>query len=214
VERAASGQNAAVTPQTPEFIAHRLTSGRFVAFFIMGVTIYGAADAVRRHQLGDAAPVVLVLVGISLIAYVLGVRPAVIEDLRGIIVRNPVRTSEIPWGAVIDVDVVDVLRVHTDSGVVRCFSVPRRRPHYARPQATPKAYGFPSVPASINRADEFGATSGVSRADHIATRLREKSEAQRGTTSSAGGLVTKVATDTIVVLAGSGVAFVLAAVLR
>ena len=198
--------------QTPELVAHRLTSGRFVAFFIMGVTIYGTADAIRRHQLGDARQVLLVLVGISLIAYVWGVRPAVVEDLRGIVVRNPIRTSDIPWGAVTDVDVADVLRVRTESAVVRCFAVPRRRPHFSRPQASPKAYGFPSMPSRLARADEFSGTSGMSRAEHIALRLRDKAEAQRGT--SAGSVVTRVGTDTVVVLAVAACMFLLAAVLH
>jgi Bacterial PH domain len=200
-----------VTP-SPEFVAHRLTAGRFVAFFIMGVTIYGAADAAREHQFGSATPEILILVGVSLIAYVLGVRPAVVEDLRGIIVRNPLRTSEIPWAAVTDVDVVDVLRVHTEGATVRCFSVPRRRPRASKPRMSPREYGFPAVPSDVAKRDALTTPAGISRADYIAGRLLEKAKQQQGT--SAGSLVTSISTSSIVVLACAVVFFAAAAIVR
>jgi hypothetical protein len=206
------GQNVRVATPSPEFIAHHLTTGRVVAFVIMGVTAFGAIDAIRRHQFSDAAPEVLVLFGVSLIAYVFGVRPAVIEDLRGVTVLNPLRTSEIPWAAITDVDVVDVLRVHTADATVRCFAVPRRRPRPAKLQLSPRNYGFPAVPGDVARRDALNTPAGVSRADYIASRLLDKAKEQRGT--SAGTLVTRVSTVSVAVLACALIAFVVAAVVR
>ena len=52
-------------------------------------------------------------VDIGRVAYVLGLRPAVVEGLQGVEVRNPLRTTSVPWGSVADADVTGLV-AHDD----------------------------------------------------------------------------------------------------
>lgn len=107
---------------------HRLGLGRFVAvlwFIGAGLALF---DIIRRGALGDYAGPALALVASGLVAYAFGVRPAVIEELERVTVRNPLRTVHLPWAAVTGADVTDVLRLHAGELVVRCFAVPFSRP--------------------------------------------------------------------------------------
>ena len=111
------------------FATHRLTTGRVVAWVIAIAVVLGVADTVRRGELGADGTGVCLLLALVPLVYVLGVRPAVIEGPNALEVRNPLRTTIVPWAAVEDVDVTDVLRVrYGDDSYVRCFAVPRRRP--------------------------------------------------------------------------------------
>jgi len=116
-------------PTAPkQFAAHRLTTGRVVAIAASAFVLLGVADVWRRGQLGAYGWSVCAMLAIVPLAYVFGVRPAVLEAPAGLEVRNPLRTTVMPWTAVSDVDVVDVLRVRSGEQYVRCFAVPRRRP--------------------------------------------------------------------------------------
>lgn len=57
---------------------------------------------------------------ISLV-YLVWVRPRVVSTERGIRMVNPLKETFVPWSAVLWVDVVDVLRVHTPEKVVRSW---------------------------------------------------------------------------------------------
>ncbi len=57
----------------------------------------------------QAAAALLLVTGI---AYVAAFRPRVIAAADGIVVRNPLRDHRVPWAAVTDVELRDLLRVH------------------------------------------------------------------------------------------------------
>lgn len=114
------------------FATHRLTTGRVVSWVVAVAAVVLVLDIVRRGQLGPYAGMVCLLLAVVPTVYLLGVRPAVVEGPNALEVRNPLRTTVIPWAAVEDVDVTDVLRVRyggpDHETYVRCFAVPRRRP--------------------------------------------------------------------------------------
>jgi hypothetical protein len=113
------------------FATHRLTTGRVVAWVLGVAALIGVADIVRRGLVGSYGSAVCLLLAVLPVVYVLGIRPAVLEGPNALEVRNPLRTTIVPWGAVDDVDVVDVLRIRyggEHERYVRCFAVPRRRP--------------------------------------------------------------------------------------
>jgi len=115
---------------------HRLALGRLLAvlwFVGVGLALF---DITRRGMLGTYGGWALLLVSSALVAYTFGLRPAVVENPSGLVVRNPVRTVEVPWSAVTDTDATDVLRVHAGATVVRCFAVP-----YSRPARSAKSSG-------------------------------------------------------------------------
>jgi hypothetical protein len=87
------------------------------------------------------------LLGTVFVAYVLGVRPCVIESPSGLIVVNPLREATVPWTAVIDIYQGDVAIVETaDVGKIRCFALPRTR---KRPQRTALNPFAPRLPQDL-----------------------------------------------------------------
>jgi hypothetical protein len=160
-----------------DYQSHYLTSGRFVSFTIIVVCVLGAADIIRSGDTGADLAFLLVELAACLLAYVLGIRPAVHEEIDGVSVRNPLRTHHLSWHAVTNVDVTDVMRIHVGDTVVRCFAVPRRRPKPPRAERQMRDYGFPSAKPSDKGAGGSGHGPLISRADAVSMRLRERSEA-------------------------------------
>ncbi len=158
----------AVAP-TP-FAVHRLTTGRMVALVLGAVVLLVVVDAWRRGQLGSYGAATCLLLLLLPLAYVLGVRPAVLEGPAGLEVRNPLRTTVVPWAAVSDVDVVDVLRVRSGEDYVRCFAVPRRRPPPSMLSSATTTGGM--LPAR-NPDQGWQPKSGEPRAQALARRLVE-----------------------------------------
>jgi hypothetical protein len=151
------------------FAVHRLTTGRVVAVAVAAAVVVLVLDAWRRGALGDSGGSVCLLLSLLPLAYVLGVRPAVVEGPAGLEVRNPLRTTVVPWTSVTDVDVTDVLRVRAGDQYVRCFAVPRRRPPpTALRSATSSGLILP--PKEPDRGWE--PARGQSRAQALADRLR------------------------------------------
>lgn len=192
----------------PDYQGHYLTTGRFVAFFVIVICLLGVANIVVNGDAGSSPGDVLGLLAVALVAYVLGVRPGVLEDVDGVRVRNPLRTSMVPWGSVTDVDVTDVLRVHTGDGVVRCFAVPRRRPSPTQSGRTTQNYGFPTMTPGAPGLGARSAGPPISRAEALSVRLRHQAE-RFAVASGSGPPTTRYATDALVAL---GVAAVLLAV--
>jgi uncharacterized membrane protein len=198
----------------PTFEAHRLGAGRYVSWLIVVVCVLGAVDIVASGQVGSYAGALLVIGAVCLVAYVLGMRPAVLEEVEGVRVRNPLRTAVIPWVAVTHVDVTDVLRVHADDRVVRCFAIPRRRPHPDRPalglSRPPSDFGFADLAEPARAKKPVGPP--VSRADMVAARLREQSD-RAGKGSAAADAAVRLAPDALWALVGAGLLLALAVVL-
>lgn len=87
------------------------------------------------------------LLGTVFVAYVLGVRPCVIESPSGLIVVNPLREATVPWTAVSDIYQGDVAIVETTAvGKIRCYALPRTR---KRPQRTAMNPFAPRLPQDL-----------------------------------------------------------------
>ena len=197
---------AVARPGQPVFQVHRLTTGRMVAWAVVAAALIVLVDASRRHALGASSGALLVLLAICLVAYVLGFRPAVAESPTGLEVRNPLRTTDVPWGAVADVVVTDVVCLHTTGGVVRCFALPRRRPSPGVRGPSAQTYGF-TLPDQ--EPDRLGAPRpGVPRAQAVAERFLEL--ARRFQATSAGDPAVRIAPDAVAALVAAVVAALLA----
>jgi len=204
-----------MAPPPPDYQAHHLTSGRFVAWFVVVVAVMGAVDIVVSGDARAYAAGLLVIGAVCLVAYVLGLRPAVLEEIDRVCVRNPLRTCEIPWGSVTNVDVTDVLRVHSTERVVRCFAVPRRRPRPQRPALglgrPPSDFGFSDL-AGRSAPGQSRAVPGVSRADVVAGRLRNQADSAAAAAAkrAAGTPVVRLAPDALWSLSAAGLLVILA----
>jgi hypothetical protein len=187
------------TDRTPDYRVHHLTTGRVVAVLLMFAVAFSVVDLVRRGALGSTVPGLLFLLGGCCLGYVLGLRPAVAESVDAVEVRNPLRTTRIPWASITDVDVTDVMRIHAGDLVVRCFALPRRRPPVTRHVRSAQRYGFalPPTKPDIDPVDQAelaatrqpglpSSTPAEGRAEALAVRLRRMAESGRRVASGRG----------------------------
>lgn len=112
---------------TADLHTHRLGAGRAVAWMITWLAGAAILDILLQRPVDrDGVAAIVASVVIILLAVLLGIRPVVQELPTGLLVRNPLRTTVIPWTALVDVRSEDVLVVDTDAGPVRCYALPRR----------------------------------------------------------------------------------------
>lgn len=67
--------------------------------------------AIRGRDTASLVATAVLLTGCG-IAYVVGIRPRVTADDRGVRVRNPFRDTALPWPSVREVDATDAVRIH------------------------------------------------------------------------------------------------------
>ncbi len=101
----------------------------WVWLLFAGANLIDLAVQGREHLSLVAAGILVLVTGI---AYVTAQRPRVIADSAGITIVNPLRDHHIGWAGVTQVDLVDLLRVHTrqgpdDTKVIYSWAV-----HYSR----------------------------------------------------------------------------------
>jgi hypothetical protein len=207
------GENAPVSPTPPpDYRVYRLTTGRLVAVILMFAVAFGALDTIRRGAFVSTLPGLLFMLGGCALSYAYGLRPAVLEGIEGVVVRNPLRTARVPWTSVTAIDVTDVLRVHAGATEVRCFALPRRRPP-ATTRSSPRSVGpvGPAGPASgepvaddaalRSRSLFAGPAPAVGRADDIAVRLRRMAERAKASGAPPGEVEgPRLAVDAVVAL--------------
>ena len=78
-------------------------------FVVAAVILVDLAVQGRDHGAVVTAAAVLVVTGI---VYACAYRPKIVADSAGISLINPVRDHRVPWAAVVNVDVVNAVRVH------------------------------------------------------------------------------------------------------
>lgn len=102
-------------------VTHASTSSRVMAIAWIVVAALLLLDLVMRgtDRMAWIAGSVLLLTIAGV--YLLWLRPRVVSTPRGIRMVNPLRETFVPWSAVVWVDVLDVLRVHTPEGTFRSW---------------------------------------------------------------------------------------------
>ena len=102
-----------------------------------------------RDLLSLVAAAILVLA--TGIAYVTAQRPRIVADSAGVTVVNPLRDHHVGWAEVTNVDLADLLRVHTRDKVISSWAV-----HYSRRRKL-------TADARARRAASRAASGGRSR---------------------------------------------------
>lgn len=82
-------------------------------------------DVANRGFPSSGWTALAVMGAVTVLVYAGGWRPAVVAGNDAVVVRNPFRTTTIPWSAVTDIDLKDALRIHTKGRVIRAWSVDR-----------------------------------------------------------------------------------------
>ena len=104
-------------------LVFRSTVARVVAWIFIAFAAVNLVDVIMRGRGPSGRIAFAVLVALALIAFVLGLRPAVIADSREVRLRNLLRDVSVPWKAVTAIDTTDALRVHAGPAVFRSWSI-------------------------------------------------------------------------------------------
>lgn len=86
---------------------------------------FGAWDVAARGFPDSGVTALVYLAAVSVVVYAIGWRPAVIADNAQAVIRNPLRTYELPWSRVTDIAVTYSLQVEYRGGVVRAWAADR-----------------------------------------------------------------------------------------
>ena len=171
------------------------TSGSLVAWWawvaFAAVLLIVLAFGHRDHAALVTASVLVVITGI---VYACALRPRIVADAAGVTVVNPLRTHEVPWPAVTQVDLVQNVRVHY------------RSPGAGPPGGGPPGGGPPGGgPPGGEKIVHSWAVQSTGRS-RTRSELRARRAARRGTAPEAGyGRLPDAAQ---VALAGSAAEFV------
>jgi hypothetical protein len=99
------------------------TSNRITGVVVMLIGVLGLLDIVLEWRTAGGLMVAGVIGVLMVLAYAGLVRPSVNLRPDGLLIRNHLRDHRIPWNKITDVDVTDILRVHTERGKIRCPGV-------------------------------------------------------------------------------------------
>jgi hypothetical protein len=108
------------TSQNEQYLS---TSNRITGVVVMGIGVLGLLDIVLEWRTAGGL-MVAGLIGILMVcAYAGLVRPSITLSPEALTIRNHLRDHQVPWNKITDVDVTDILRVHTELGKIRCPGV-------------------------------------------------------------------------------------------
>ena len=130
------GENRTVsTPAPDDRLDEKSRVGWVLGWLWMVFALYNVVDIVRHPWDRASAYAGSILLLVSGIVYVIALRPRLRADPERVLIRNPLRDIEIPWGAVSDVNARDTVRIETDRKQYHSWvgHVPnRRRAQYSR----------------------------------------------------------------------------------
>jgi hypothetical protein len=173
------------------------TSNRITGVVVMLIGVLGLLDIVLEWRTAGGLMVAGVIGILMVFAYAGLVRPSVSLRPDGLLIRNHLRDHHIPWNKITDVDVTDILRIHTELGKIRCPGVQL----VMRDMRKQRAGGR-----------KLRDDSSISRADFVVARI-ESHQDQYGPTAE-GEVVTTWARPEVAILAVLALVAVVGELLR
>jgi hypothetical protein len=155
------------TPERQVFRSQLARVGSYVWFVIAALN---AVDLLVRGNDRSAWVALAAVLLVTVVVYLVGFRPAVVVQTRGVLLRNPARDVVVPWPAVTAVDATDALRVHAGGETYRSWAVQvanrsRARSRRQADLTTPTG----AEPSERVRSELAGRT----HADYVAEQVRE-----------------------------------------
>jgi hypothetical protein len=112
-----------VKSKTSEQEQYLSTSNRITGVVVMAIGVVGLLDIVLEWRTAGGLMVAGLIGILMVLAYAGLVRPSVNLRPDGLLIRNHLRDHHLPWNKITEVDVTDILRVHTQAGKIRCPGV-------------------------------------------------------------------------------------------
>lgn len=177
-----------------------------------------SADLIVRYNGKPSLVALAVLGALSAAVYVVALRPATVLTEDGLLGRNPLRTTFVPWAAVEDTTVSYSINVSYGDGerMLRLWSPMASARERARAQRrgrpAPQRGRFRTEPV-LTKAEQAAADAlaGKTHADWVAEQITERAEAARLRRQEPGPARVSWAYDSIAVLAAAVVLIVVAA---
>ncbi|GLZ12152.1 hypothetical protein Acsp04_23870 [Actinomadura sp. NBRC 104425] len=160
----------------------RSTPAQVGAWLWMAFAALNLADiALRGRDLASAATAAVLLLGCG-IAYVVGLRPVIVADERGVTVRNPLRDTRMPWPAIKKIEAATAVTItYTGDGgaerTVRAWAL------QTSPRAQAKAERAARRVQSGGGAGKLPDAAGRTPTMFVAQQLNELRTRHRGTQS-------------------------------
>ncbi|MBO3745177.1 hypothetical protein J5X84_03785 [Streptosporangiaceae bacterium NEAU-GS5] len=180
----------------------------------MAFAAYNTWDLIAHGRIPSALIAGAVLGAITLLVFLLALRPATITRQNGVWVRNPLRNAFIPWHAVDQADVSNAIAITSGDTVVRCWTpqpTARDRARSLRGSVRPARRGrYPSMQPQPTKAEQAAAEAlaGRTHSDWVAQQINELSESRKAestgetrVTWSPSALAAIAATLVLIVLA-------------
>ncbi|TDO44102.1 PH (Pleckstrin Homology) domain-containing protein [Kribbella sp. VKM Ac-2527] len=187
-------------PKVSENEQYLSQSNRITGAVVMLIGLVGLIDIVIEWRTMGGL-LVSALIGILMVLTYVGLfRPSVTLRPDGLLIRNHVRDHQVPWNLITDVDVTDILRVHTgEDAKIRCPGV----------QVVMKDMRKQRVGGR-----KLGAENSITRADFVVDRIENHRERYASTADPDAKIVTSWAKPELYILAALVVVGVLAQFLR
>ncbi|WP_214408788.1 PH domain-containing protein [Sphaerisporangium fuscum] len=181
---------------------------------------FNAVDLVRRGTIPSALVAGAVLAVLTAAVFVGCLRPGILFQEHGLLVRNPLRNVFVPWKAVDGVHVSHAIVIESGDESVRCWTPQasaRERARAVRRGAagSPARSGrYPTSQPELSKAERAAAQAmaGRTHADWVATQITETAEKKSHDEGERGSLTVTWSPSALVVLAVA-LSFVIAALI-
>ncbi|TCM46602.1 PH domain-containing protein [Kribbella sp. VKM Ac-2568] len=184
-------------PKVSESERYLSTSNRITGAVVMAIGVIGLIDIVLEWRTLGGLEVAALIGILMVLAYVGLVRPSVTLRPENLLIRNHIRDHTVPWGKITDVDVTDILRVHTEDARLRAPGVQVAMRDLRKQRVGGRKLGAEN---SVSRAEFV-----VDRIDHHLNMYRQNSQ---------GEIVTSWARPELVIVGVLAVTALLAEFLR
>ncbi|MFI6506725.1 PH domain-containing protein [Streptosporangium sp. NPDC050855] len=162
----------------------RSTFAVIVGWVWMAFAAFNAVDLVVRYGGRSSMVAAAVLAVLTALVFLTCLRPALVLSEEGVLVRNPLRNTFVPWRAVDGVTVSHSITIVSGERKIRCW-VPhvsaRERAAVTRKAGVPGRRGrFETEPVrSKGERAAAEAVAGRTHADWVAQQITERAEAAR-----------------------------------
>ncbi|WP_433251958.1 PH domain-containing protein [Streptosporangium sp. CA-135522] len=150
-----------------------------------------AVDLILRYS-GPSSLVAAAVLGVlTALVFIACLRPAVVLAEDGVLVRNPLRNTFVPWEKVDEVTVSHAIKITSGDGGVRCWTpqTSARERAAAVRRANPASTGGRYRTEPVRSRGEQAAAealAGKTHADWVAEQITERAEAARRTAAGSG----------------------------
>lgn len=139
-------------------------------------------DLTAHGRMPSALIAGAVLGAITVLVFLLALRPAIVARDDGVLVRNPLKNAYVPWSVVDGVQVSNAIIITSGDTTVRCWTPqPSARERAKAVRRAGRAASEPSMSKAEAAAAE--AMAGRTHADWVAQQLAEMAASRKATSS-------------------------------